>query len=79
MGEERNKSLRDFPETIGAVARHYNEDLGLEEVSSELGAADPELMKVEIRKEHSPLRKQGLEPLLEGGTISARTGVQQKP
>ena len=40
-GDDKAKPIRDFPEPIGAVARLYLKDLGLDEIAAELGIAEP--------------------------------------
>ncbi|MBV8236406.1 MAG: transcriptional regulator [Acidimicrobiia bacterium] len=44
-GDDKDKPIRDFPEPIGAIARLYVKDLGLEEVAAELGFAEPALWR----------------------------------
>jgi serine/threonine-protein kinase len=60
--------MREFAEPVGAVARLYVRDLGLEEVARELGMEDPQKLKALIEG-NSTLRKLGLGPLANGGTI----------
>ena len=67
-GADRSRSIRDFPEPIGAVGRRYLKDLGIEEAAAELGLKDPKELQTAIRL-NPELRRLGLAPLLDGGTI----------
>jgi len=67
-GADRDKKLREFPEPVGAIARLYVKDLGVEEVALELGMEDPKKLQAMI--EGNPmLRRLGLGPLTNGGSI----------
>jgi serine/threonine-protein kinase len=67
-GEDRDRKIREFAEPVGAAARLYVRDLGVEEAALELGIEDPHKLKALI--EGNPtLRKLGLGPLANGGTI----------
>jgi serine/threonine-protein kinase len=68
-GPDRDRSIRDFPEPVGAIARLYLKDLSVEEVALELGLEDPRKLQALIRANRE-LRRLGLGPLLDGGTIS---------
>lgn len=68
VGEDRTKTIRDFPEPIGAVARDFHKDLGLDEVAAELGLGDPKALAGMIRA-NSRLRELGLGPLLHGAAL----------
>ncbi|WP_143206420.1 protein kinase domain-containing protein [Singulisphaera sp. GP187] len=68
QGEDREKSIRDFPESVGAIARAYLKDLGPEDVAAEFGVADPKEMVAMIRA-NKKLRQLGLAPLLAGAAI----------
>lgn len=66
--EDKQKDIREFPEPVGALARLYNKDLGIEEVALELGMTDPESLAASIRAS-SRLRTLGLAPLAQGEKI----------
>jgi serine/threonine-protein kinase len=66
-GDDRGKSIRDFPEPIGAIARLYVRNLGLEEVACELGI-EPATLKSFLAN-NPRLRTLGLGPLAVGETI----------
>jgi serine/threonine-protein kinase len=68
VGDEKAKTIREFPEPIGAIARLYVKDVGLEEVAFELGIEDPNKLRTLIESSRK-LRELGLGPLLEGGSI----------
>jgi serine/threonine protein kinase len=68
QGEDREKSIRDFPEPVGALARAYLKDLGLDEVAAEFGLSDPRELAVMIQASKT-LRRLGLRSLLGGATI----------
>jgi hypothetical protein len=62
---DEGKPIRDFPEPIGAIARLYVKDLGLEEVAAELGI---EAKTLQDRIVADPaLRRLGLGPLVQPG------------
>jgi serine/threonine-protein kinase len=65
-GDDQAKPIRDFPEPIGAVARLYVKDLGLDEVAAELGIAEPKDLQSLIQA-NPVLRRLGLGPLLQPG------------
>jgi hypothetical protein len=65
--DDRDESIRDFPEPIGPVARHYAKDLGLEDVATELGFEDAPGLLSRIRANDRLTRD--VAPLLRGGTI----------
>jgi serine/threonine-protein kinase len=67
VGEDRGKNIRDFPEPIGAIARLYVRNLGLEEVAYELGI-EPVTLKTFLAN-NPRLRALGLGPLAVEGTI----------
>jgi Planctomycete cytochrome C len=67
VGADKDKSIRDFPEPVGASARLYVRNLGLEEVAYELGL-EPAALKT-LLANNRRLRALGLGPLAEGGTI----------
>jgi serine/threonine-protein kinase len=68
VGEDANKTIRDFPEPVGAVARLYVEDVNLEAAAYELGLDDPSKLKSLIESNRR-LRQLGLGPLANGGTV----------
>ncbi|AGA24692.1 protein kinase domain-containing protein [Singulisphaera acidiphila] len=68
QGEDREKPIRDFPESVGAIARTYLKDLGPEDVAAEFGVSDPKEMVAMIRA-NKKLRQLGLSPLLSGAAI----------
>jgi serine/threonine-protein kinase len=68
IGEDQAKAIRDFPEPIGAVARVYLKDLGPEEVTAELGLADPREL-LPLIKASAYLGQLGLTPLVQGAAI----------
>jgi serine/threonine-protein kinase len=67
VGDDKDKSLRDFPEPIGAGARLYVKNLGLNEAAYELGI-EPTALKT-LLANNRRLRALGLGPLADGGTI----------
>jgi serine/threonine-protein kinase len=71
VGSDKDKSIRDFPEPIGAVARLYLKDPGLREVACELGI-DPDKAMTRLER-HRRLQEMGLGPLFGGKTISRQT------
>jgi serine/threonine protein kinase len=68
VDDDRAKSIREFPEAVGAIARLYVKDLNLEEVAFELGVSDPKKLQALIEA-NGKLRELGLGPLLQGGAI----------
>jgi serine/threonine-protein kinase len=68
VGEDRKKAIHAFPEPIGAVARRYFKDIGLEEAARELDFSDPQELCRHIRK-NARLRRLGLGPLADGARI----------
>lgn len=68
IGQDKDKSLKEFPEPIGAIARLYVQDLGLREAALELGIEDPNKLK-DIIQQNRELRELGLGTLSNGGTI----------
>jgi serine/threonine-protein kinase len=68
LGDDQNKAISDFPEPVGAVARAYLKDLGVEEVAADLGVRDPNEL-TNLIKASARLHDLGLAPLLEHGTI----------
>jgi serine/threonine-protein kinase len=69
VGEDRRKTIREFPEPIGAVARAYFKDLGPDALAADLGLADPTDL-TRLLKTSSRLRESSLAPLLRGATIT---------
>ena len=68
VAEDKDRSIDQFPEPIGAVARAYHRNVGLLEAACELGIEDPEKLKSAIG--HSgELRKLGIAPFEAGRTI----------
>lgn len=65
QGADQGKAIRDFPEPIGAIARLYVKDLGLDEVAAELGVK-PKLLQERIAADPA-LRRLGLGPLAQPG------------
>ena len=68
VGDDRNKTIRDFPEPIGAVARSYLKDLGPVEVAADLGLTSAAELSALIRA-NPRLGQLGLGPLLDGDAI----------
>jgi serine/threonine-protein kinase len=68
VGPDRARDVKSFPEPIGAIARHYQKDLELEDVAAELGIADPKELQTLI-KLNPRLRELGLGPLMQGFAI----------
>jgi serine/threonine-protein kinase len=66
VDSEKDKPIRDFPEPVGAIARLYVKDLGIEEVAAELGLADPKVVQATIEA-NPALRRLGLGPLVQPG------------
>ena len=65
---EAGRSIADFPEPIGVVARRYHANVGLAEATVELGIADPQQLSTTIVA--SPVLKSlGLGPLSEGRSV----------
>ena len=65
-GDDKAKPIRDFPEPIGAVARLYLKDLGLDEIAAELGIAEPKDLQSLILA-NPALQRLGLGLLLQPG------------
>jgi serine/threonine-protein kinase len=66
-GDDRDKSIREFPEPVGAIARLYLKDLELDDVAAELGRR-PDALKVTL--ENNPALQQiGLGPLIRKASI----------
>ncbi|MGO9914860.1 MAG: transcriptional regulator, partial [Isosphaeraceae bacterium] len=65
-GDDKAKPIRDFPEPIGAVARLYLKDLGLDEIAAELGIAEPKDLQSLILA-NPALQRLGLSLLLRPG------------
>ncbi len=70
LHENREKSLVEFPEPISTVAKLYDQDMGLEDVVSEIGT-EVKLEAVMIRT-NQKLKDLGLGPLAVGSTIPRR-------
>jgi serine/threonine-protein kinase len=69
VGEDEKKSIEDFAEPVGEVARHHRlVDLRLETIAAELGLDKPEALRALI-KSNKALRELGLGVLLPGGAI----------
>jgi serine/threonine-protein kinase len=68
VGADKRKAIAEFPEPVGAVARLYVKDLGLEEAARELNFADARELKRLIAT-NGRLREMGLGPLARGGRI----------
>lgn len=68
QGEDKEKTIRDFPEPVGAVARTYLKDLDLDDVAAELDVSDPKELAAILRASKK-LRQLGLGPLLSGAAI----------
>ena len=68
QGEDREKSMRDFPEAVGAMARAYLKDLGPEDMAAEFGVSGPKELAAMIQA-NKKLRQLGLAPLLSGAAI----------
>jgi serine/threonine-protein kinase len=68
VGADRKKDITAFPEPVGAIARLYVKDLGLEEAACELNFADPKDFKLLIEK-NERLRELGLGPLAQGSRV----------
>lgn len=68
IGEEAEKPIGEFAESIGAVARWYLRDLTPEVVAAELDIANPADVPAMVRANRK-LGKAGLAPLEQGGTI----------
>src|SRR5207302_8756039 len=67
QGDDRDKSIREFPEPVGAIARLYLKDLRLDDVAAEL-ARTPAAMKV-VLENNPALGQAGLGPLIRGAAI----------
>jgi serine/threonine-protein kinase len=69
VGEDEKKSVEDFPEPVGELARHHRlVDLRLETIAAEIGHDRPEGLR-ELVKSNKALRELGLGVLLTGGAI----------
>lgn len=68
VADDKNKTIRDFPEPVGAVARAYLKDLGPVEVAADLGLADSATLLTMIRA-NPRLGRLGLGPLLQKASI----------
>jgi mono/diheme cytochrome c family protein len=69
VGADGAKDVRDFPESVSAIARWYLlEELGLEEAVRELRLQDSKLLQEAVRHNRR-LRELGLFPLERGGTV----------
>ncbi len=68
VGDDSKKSIDQFAEPIGAIARFYQRDLKLEEVACELGLEDPKLLGQMIQHNRELIRI-GLGPLGQNSTI----------
>jgi hypothetical protein len=68
INEDAGKSVEEFAEPIGAVARFYQRDLDLNQVAFELGIENPETLR-ELVKSNRELIRLGLGPLASGQTI----------
>lgn len=68
VGEDRNKSIKDFPEPIISMAHFYQRGLGLPEVACELGIEDPSELRSAIMF-NGRLKRLGLLPLVNGGRV----------
>jgi serine/threonine-protein kinase len=68
VGEDRAKSIGEFPEPIGAVARLYLKDLALEDVAAELGMKGSHDLLGAL-KANPKLQEMGLAPLIQGAAI----------
>jgi serine/threonine-protein kinase len=69
VGEDRTKTIREFPEPIGAVARAYFKDLGPDAVAADLGLGDPKEL-TRLLKTSTRLRESALAPLVRDATIT---------
>lgn len=65
--EDQANGIRQFPEPVGAIARLYVKDLGLDEVALELGL-EPKKFE-DLMQNNRRLREMGLGPLLNRGHI----------
>ncbi len=69
VGPDRDKEVKDLPEPVGPLARQYLlREVGLGEAAVELGLADPRELQAALRMNEA-LRRLGLGPLANGGTI----------
>jgi hypothetical protein len=67
-GSDRSQAARELPEPVSALAERFGNDLGPEEVASELGVEEPRVV-LEKLKDVPRLRKLGLDPLFDGRRI----------
>lgn len=67
-GADEDRTLDEFPEPIGVVARRYHRNLSLTDAAAELDLQDSEHLSTAIRAGNE-LRTAGLGPLADGGTI----------
>jgi serine/threonine-protein kinase len=73
VGEDQDKTIKDFPEPVGPLARQYIlKEIGLEEAALELGLSDSKVLRLTIRSSDR-LRQLGLGPLATGATIKRET------
>jgi serine/threonine-protein kinase len=73
VGEDRDKSIRDFAEPVGVIARMYLlREIGPDEAAYELGLPGPAKLQAAIQN-NDLLRQLGLGPLAQGATIKRET------
>jgi hypothetical protein len=69
VGEDKAKSIRDFPEAVSAIAQFYRlKNVDLATAAYELDFVRPDDLKAAING-NSRLRRLGLGVLVDGGTV----------
>lgn len=69
VDDDKKKTIDEFAEPIGAIARFHARRLSLKEAAFELGIADPNKLKTAIEY-NSNLKRLGLGPLANGDKIN---------
>lgn len=70
VGDDAGKSIEEFPEPIGSIARRYEQRLGIEQVACECLVQEPMLLKGAVQSNPQLRNELGLGPLVNNEKIN---------